>query len=97
MTATQEKAKRPRRVFSAQEKAEAVLSVWSSRRKPAGVCKSLGIAWGVLNFWEKSALLGIQKALGQETPVEKAGLPMGGRLERLLNVPAAEKAEAKGE
>jgi len=98
MTTTQEKAARkPRKVFSAQEKAEAVLSVWSSRRKPAAVCKSLGIAWGLLNSWEKVALGGIQRSLGQESPVETAGLPLGTRLERLLNMPVAEKAEAKGE
>ena len=96
-TAPEKTERRARKVFSAQEKAEAVLSVWSSRRKPAAVCKNLGIAWGVLNFWEKSALAGIQKALGQETPVETAGLPLGSRLERLLNVPVVEKAEVKGE
>jgi len=98
MTTTQEKAPRkPRKVFSAREKVEAVLSVWSGRRKPAAVCKSLGIAWGLLNSWEKSALAGIQRALGQEPAVETAGLPLGSRLERLLNVPVAETAEAKGE
>ena len=96
MTATQEKAKRARKVFSAQEKAQAVLSVWSSRRQPSAICKSLGIAWGLLNSWEKSALGGIQKALGQETPVmEPAGLCLGNRLERLMGIP--EETTEKGD
>jgi len=98
MTTTQEKVKRARKVYSAQEKAQAVLSVWSSRRKPSAVCKSLGIAWGLLNSWERVALGGIQKALGQEFPLaEMAGLPLGTRLEKLLNVPAMETIEAKEE
>jgi len=97
MTTTQEKAaKRPRKVFSAREKAQAVLAVWSGRRKPAAVCKGLGTTWGALNAWEKVALGGILKALGLETPVaETAGLCLGNRLEKLLAVP--ETAEAKGE
>ena len=98
MTATQEKAaeKRTRRTFSAREKAQAVLAVWSSRRKPAAVCKGLGITWGALNGWEKSALDGILKALGQEPPVAAvAGLSLGTRLEKLLAVP--EQTESKGE
>lgn len=96
MTTQEKETRRPRKAFSAQEKAQAVLSVWSGRRKPAAVCKSLGIAWGLLNSWEKSALGGILKALGLETPlVETTGLSLGTRLEKLLAVP--EKTEFKGE
>lgn len=96
MTTTQEKVRRPRKVFIAREKAQAVLAVWSGRRKPAAVCKSLGTTWGALNAWERVALGGILKALGLETPVaETAGLCLGNRLEKLLAVP--ETTAAKGE
>jgi len=99
MTTTQEKAtRRARQVFSAREKAQAVLSVWSGRRKPSAVCRSMGIAWGLLNSWEKSGLHGILKALGQEQVVpELGGLALGTRLEKLLTVPGTEVATAKGE
>lgn len=97
MTIQEKAARRPRKVFGAREKAQAVLAVWSGRRKPAAVCKSLGTTWGALNAWEKVALAGILKALGLEKPAAAAadGLTLGSRLEKLLAVP--ETAEAKGE
>lgn len=98
MTTTQEKtaAKGQRRVFSAREKAQAVLAVWSGRRKPSAVCRSLGTTWGAVNAWEKNALSGILKGLGQEAPpAAVAGQSLGSRLEKLLAEP--EQPELKGE
>jgi hypothetical protein len=86
---------------SAREKAQAVLSVWAGRRKPAKVCKALGIPWALLNGWEQRALAGMLKALGAgEAPAPATGPMLNPRLERLLAspvptpaVPAAEPAE----
>lgn len=95
-SATAVRQRKPAKVYTALEKVQAVLSVWSGRRKPGAVCRSMGIAWGLLNSWEKSALGGILKALGLETPAaEAAGLALGVRLEKLLAEP--ETAESKGE
>jgi len=47
---------RQRRVFNARTKCEAVLSIWSERRKPGEVCGELGIKWASLNSWQNQAL-----------------------------------------
>ena len=79
----------PGKVFTAKEKAQAVLSVWSGRRKPSAVSKVLGVNWAILNMWEKMAIVGILKALGAEEQelAAQQGLNLGSRLERLLTVP----------
>ena len=84
--ATAGEGKRRRgRVYSAKEKSQAVLALWSGRRNAASLMKELGVAWGVLNSWEKRALSGMMTALDptwkrpEEGPV---GLPR--RVERLM-------------
>ena len=91
---TQEKTttkvrKQPRKVYAAKEKAQAILSVWSGRRKPSAVSKAMGIPWAILNMWEKLAITGILKSLGAEEQelTEQQGLCLGNRLERLLALP----------
>jgi hypothetical protein len=84
-TGTGERKRRSTRVYSAKEKSQAVLSLWSGRRNASRLTKELGVAWGVLNSWEKRALSGIMTALDptwkrpEEGPV---GLPC--RVERLM-------------
>lgn len=78
------KTQRVRRVVSAREKAAAVLAVWSGRRNPARVCRELGVSWGLVNSWEKRALIGIFRALGGlALPLSRQG-ELGNRLEGLL-------------
>ena len=44
-------------------KCEAVLSIWSERRRPAEICRELGINWAVLSAWQNRALEGMLQAL----------------------------------
>jgi len=44
-------------------KCEAVLSIWSERRRPAEICRELGIHWAVLSAWQNRALEGMLRAL----------------------------------
>jgi len=77
--------RRTMRVYSAKEKSQAVLSLWSGRRNAASLMKELGVAWGVLNSWEKRALAGMLTELDPtwKRPGEGAvGLPR--RVERLM-------------
>lgn len=70
---------------SAKEKASAVLSVWSGRRTTSQACKEQSVSWGVLNSWEKQALAGMRKALGQqEEPNVEREMGLNRRLEKLL-------------
>lgn len=77
--------KRQRRVYSAKEKSQAVLSLWSGRRNAASLMKELGVAWGVVNSWEKRALTGMLTALDptwKQPEAESLRLPS--RVERLM-------------
>ena len=68
--------KAPRRKSPRQEaktKCEAVLSIWSERRRPAEICRELGINWAVLSAWQNRALEGILQALAP--PPERAEKP----------------------
>ena len=80
-----EPRKRRVRTFSAKEKSQAVLSLWSGRRNAASLMKELGVAWGVVNSWEKRALSGMLSALDplwKQPEEEQLRLPS--RVERLM-------------
>ena len=73
----------------AQDRCRAVLSVWSERRKPSEICRSLDIQWTVLQNWETRALEGMMKAL-QPRKKRAPGPMLSDRLIKLLK-----KKEAK--
>ena len=77
--------KRTRKGYSARQKAEAVLAVWTGRRSAAQMSRELGSHGNVLASWEAKALLGMKEALG-ERPEAKGARPLdlGRRLEKLL-------------
>jgi len=80
-----EERKRRVKMFSAKEKSQAVLSLWSGRRNAASLMKELGVAWGVINSWEKRALSGMLTALDplwKQPEEEQLRLPS--RVERLM-------------
>jgi hypothetical protein len=69
--------------YSAQQRAQAVLSIWSERRRPAEVCQELAIPPTALYCWEKRALAAMLKALESPTRLEP-GPALSPKLERLL-------------
>jgi len=77
--------KRGRRVLghTAQEKCQAVLSVWTERRKPGEVCRELGVVWGILRQWQDRAMEGMLLALQPRVEVER-GVALSPRLAVLL-------------
>jgi len=80
-----EQKRRQLKVFSARQKSQAVLSLWSGRRNTSALTEELGVAWGVLNSWEKAAIQGMLSALDPawKQPEEgKMRLPM--RVEKLF-------------
>lgn len=64
-------AQEKRPVVSVQERCQAVLSIWTERRTPTQVCRELGIAWTVLNTWQKRALEGMYASLQPRARTEK--------------------------
>jgi hypothetical protein len=90
--------RRRTQMYSAKEKSQAVLSLWSGRRSAASLMKAMDVPWAVINGWEKRALAGMLSALDPtwQQPAQTSALPP--RVERLLQQtlePAATPAEAK--
>ena len=80
---TEVKAKKEPLPYNAQQRAQAVLSIWTERRRPAEACQELAIHPAVLSHWEKRALTAMLQAL--ESPPRLApGPALSPKLERLL-------------
>jgi hypothetical protein len=60
-----------------------VLSVWTEKRKPAAVCRDLGIKWTILMHWQNRALEGMLQALESRRNLEQ-GTALSPRLQALL-------------
>ena len=80
---TESKAKKEPLPYNAQQRAQAVLSIWSERRRSTEVCQELAISPAVLSHWEKRALAAMLKALESQTRLEP-GPALSPKLERLL-------------
>ena len=77
--------RRQQRMYSAKEKSQAVLALWSGRRSAAAVMKEMEIPWGMLNGWEKRAINGMLTALDPTWKQPEEGqLKLPVRLERLM-------------
>jgi len=68
---------------TAQEKCQAVLTLWTERRKPGEICREMGVAWGVLQQWQDRAMEGMLLALQPRVQVER-GVALSPRLAVLL-------------
>jgi hypothetical protein len=80
---TEEKRKRKGLGPTAEEKCQAVLTLWTERRKPGEICRELGVAWGVLQQWQDRAMEGMLLALQPRVTVER-GVALSPRLAVLL-------------
>lgn len=67
----------------AMEKCQAVLAVWTEKRKPAEICRELGVPWMVLSEWQKRAMEGMLQALEPRARLDK-GPALSPRLQALL-------------
>lgn len=67
----------------AMEKCRAVLAVWTERRRPAEVCRELGIPWMVLSQWQKRAMEGMLQALEPRVKLD-TGPALSPRLQMML-------------
>jgi transposase-like protein len=69
---------------TAEEKCQAVLSVWTERRKPGEVCRELGVAWSLLNQWQERAMEGMLLALQPRIAAMEKTVALNSRLAVLL-------------
>ena len=82
-TGAEEKRKRKRLGPTAEEKCQAVLTLWTERRKPGEICREMGVAWGMLKQWQDRAMEGMLWALQPRVQVER-GVALSPRLAVLL-------------
>jgi hypothetical protein len=82
-TRADEKRKRKGLGHTAEEKCQAVLTLWTERRKRGEICGELGVAWGVLQQWQDRAMEGMLVALQPRVQVER-GVALSPRLAVLL-------------
>jgi hypothetical protein len=81
--AAEVKGKKEPLPYNAQQRVQAVLSIWSERRRTREVCRELAIQPSALYAWEKRALQAMLKALEPATR-EEPGPALSPKLERLL-------------
>ena len=85
MSSPTEKTRKERTVRSAREKCQAVLALWTGRRRPSEICRELQIPANLLSGWQERALEGMLQALEPRTrQQEERGPLLAPRLERLL-------------
>lgn len=83
---TSPKPKRPRHPapsYCAQQKAQAVLQVWTERSKPSQICRQLKIPWITFNQWQRRAMEGMLQALEPRVKLTE-GRALSPRLQTLI-------------
>ena len=79
------KKRRERVVYSAREKAEAVLAWWTERRRQSEICREMQITNALLSQWQERAMEGILAALEPRTRTDQEQRPaLPAKVERLL-------------
>ena len=65
--------RQPSPTYSAQEKAQAVLTLWTERCKPVDICRQLRICWITLQQWQDRAMEGMLQALESRVNLSQGG------------------------
>jgi len=73
-----EKVRKERTVRSAREKCQAVLAMWTGRRRPSEICREMDIPGNLLLGWQERAMEGMLQALEHRGPM------LDPRMEKLL-------------
>lgn len=69
--------------YSSEEKAQAVLAVWTERARPAEICRQMSITWITFNQWQDRAMEGMLQALESRVNLTN-GEALSPRLQQLL-------------
>jgi len=91
---TDPKPRKERPLYPASQRAQAVLSVWTERRRPGEICRELNITTALLADWQERAMRGMLAALEPRRCSSDQGPALTAKLERLLNR-QTQAAEAK--
>ena len=69
--------------YTAQQKAQAVLAVWTERSKAAQVCREMKINWITFQYWQRRAMEGMLQGLEPRVNLAN-GQALSPRLQALL-------------
>ncbi len=69
--------------YSAQEKAQAILRVWTERCKASEVCREMKVTWITFEQWQRRAIEGMLQALEPRVNLAR-GQALSPRLQALL-------------
>ncbi len=83
--------KRERKSYSAREKCQAVLSLWTQSRKPVAITREMGVSWTLLNNWQGAAMRGMLLALSPRVDPGEKSPAVPPRLQKLLDVQMQKK------
>jgi len=75
--------KRNSSTWSAAQRVEAVLKIWSERSTPSQICREMDITWTILNHWQQRAMEGMLQALEPGVRLDK-GQALSPRLQELI-------------
>ena len=70
--------------YSAEQKAQAILAVWTERARPAEVCRQLSIKAITFSHWQDRAMEGMLQALESRVNLSK-GEALSPRLQKLIS------------
>jgi transposase-like protein len=85
MTSEIKSPKKELKQYNAHQRAQAVLAVWTERRRPAEICRQLGINSTLLGLWQERAMAGMLEALQPRCrPEQQLGPALTNKLQRLL-------------
>ena len=77
------KRRHPAPSYSAQDKAQAVLQVWTERCKAAQLCRQMNIPWITFDQWQRRAMEGMLQALEPRVKLTE-GRALSPRLQALI-------------
>lgn len=75
--------RQPSPSYSALDKAQAILAVWTERCKPAEACRQMRISWITFQQWQDRAMEGMLQALESRVNLSQ-GAALSPRLQQLL-------------
>jgi hypothetical protein len=73
----------PSPAYSALEKAQAVLAVWTERCKPIEACRQMQVSWITFQQWQDRAMDGMLQVLESRVNLSQGGV-LSPRLQQLL-------------
>jgi transposase-like protein len=86
------KTRKPRRRYTATEKCQSVLALWTERSSGTELSQQLGVTWNQLNQWQDQAMAGMLQALEPHRGAPCGNLPLSSRLQGLLSRKSARAA-----